>query len=92
MIKSEWSDGSSSLQELTQDETFHVSGGYTGDPVNTGPPLPPIPPTAEQLAFAALLTSIVKFQGYVEFTSGPNPQLIIPAGLGGPKPPRGRRH
>ena len=85
MLKSEWSDGSSSLQELTQEETFHVSGGYTGDPANTGPPLPPIPPTAAQLAFAALLTSIVNFQGYVQFTS--SGQLIIPPGLGGPKPP-----
>ena len=85
MTKSEWSD-SSSLQELTQDETFHVSGGYPGDPVNTGPPGPILQPTAADLAYAALLTSIVNFQGFVQFTLGPNPQLIIPPGLGGPKP------
>ena len=64
MLKSEWND-SSSLQELTAEETFHVSGGYAGDPVNTGPPQPPLKPSAADVAFYAAVSAIVARQGYI---------------------------
>ena len=37
MLKSEWNDNSSTVQELTVDDTFCVSGGYTGDAPPTDP-------------------------------------------------------
>ena len=98
MLKSEWNDSS---HELTADESSQVGGGgsYGLGPSfyspATGPdPYVPLSPAllAEQAAFYALIVKIVAFQGYTEYTSGPNPTLIIPAGLGGTKPPRGRRH
>ena len=99
MLKSEWSDNAAS-QELTADELSQVGGGngynfgpsYYGPAVGPDPFVPPSPAQkAADAAFYALTAKIVAFQGYIEFTSGPNPQLIIPRGLGGPKPTHGHR-
>ena len=87
MIKSEWSDCSSSLQELTADDSSRVSGGGgygNGNYSGSGVTLPP-PPTpaqiAAQAAFNSAVAALVARQGYVtsaqlfQISAGQTPTL-----------------